>query len=38
MLYRGMNIPTKEELVANHMKADTLAQTLGSLPIETFQI
>ncbi|CAG2176127.1 unnamed protein product [Oppiella nova] len=26
----GINIPTKEELVANHLKAEQLAQTLGA--------
>jgi len=25
----GINIPTKEELIANHLKAEQLAQTLG---------
>ncbi|XP_054160713.1 amidophosphoribosyltransferase-like [Oppia nitens] len=28
--YMGINIPTKEELVANHLKAEQLAQTLGA--------
>ena len=28
----GINIPTKEELIANHMKADQLAQQLGNSP------
>ena len=27
----GINIPTKEELIANHLKADQLAQQLGEL-------
>lgn len=27
--YMGINIPTKEELIANHLKADQLAQQLG---------
>ncbi len=28
--YMGINIPTKEELIANHLKADQLAQQLGA--------
>jgi len=28
--YMGINIPTKEELIANHLKAEQLAQTLGT--------
>lgn len=32
----GINIPTKEELIANHLKADQLAQQLGKCNYQKF--
>lgn len=34
----GINIPTKEELVANHMKAEQLAQTLGLFSLNAISL
>lgn len=36
--YMGINIPTSEELIANHMKADQLAFTLGASSLKYLSI
>lgn len=32
--YMGINIPTSEELIANHMNANQLANSLGKLKFD----
>lgn len=35
--YMGINIPTKEELIANHFQADQLAQQVGQCSFFSFK-